>query len=315
MVAQQRRLIAFEDLSLDQFEKVGNGEAPYPTYEELVDLNSDRPCRLNPGQPGRPSFDVSYFIRSRKDLIHFIRRLIKEYDLSPVVIREIIRKPLISTIVAKKATGLINADTADILNTFDRIFEKVLSAIMMIKPAVSGSRMVSRNPAALKSLWRCLPETAIEIPSDYDRDAVCCLFRLLDAALLARMASRADLIESLEKILEASWPRHERPGPVDWRRLYGAEKGVNIYGRAAAAALMCLQRDDFLTGMLSDLSRQNILTEASIVPGQSDPASLIFYPAGHGSRTMGTSVRCHCKKRPSIPGRKTIQKRGGKRSV
>jgi hypothetical protein len=164
---------------------------------------------------------------------------------------------------------------------------------MMVKPAVSGSRMVSGNPAALKSLWRCLPETAIEIPSDYDRDGVCCLFRLLDAALLARTASRADLIESLEKILEASWPRHERPGPVDWRRLYGAEKGVNIYGRAAAAALMCLQRDDFLPEMLSDFSRNNIMTEASIVPGQSDPVSLRYFTQpiiAHGRWALQSAV-------------------------
>jgi len=149
------------------------GEAPYPAYDELVDLKAERPCRLNPGQPGRPSFDTSFFIRSRKDLINFVRRLIKEYDLSPVVIREIIRKPLITKIASKTATGLINVEAADILNTFDRIFEKALSTIMMVKPAVIGSRMVAGNPAALKSLWRCLPETAIEIPSDYDRDGVC----------------------------------------------------------------------------------------------------------------------------------------------
>ncbi len=293
MVEQQRRLIAFEGLPFDQFETVIKGEAPYPAYDELVDLKAERPCRLNPGQPGRPSFDTSFFIRSRKDLINFVRRLIKEYDLSPVVIREIIRKPLITKIASKTATGLINVETADILNTFDRIFEKALSTIMMVKPAVSGSRMVSGNPAALKSLWRCLPETAIEIPSDYDRDGVCCLFRLLDAALLARTASRTDLIESLEKILEISWPRHERPGPVDWRRLYGAEKGVNIYGRAAAAALMCLQRDDFLPEMLSDFSRNNIMTEASIVPGQSDPVSLRYFTQpiiAHGRWALQSAV-------------------------
>ena len=138
-----------------------------------------------------------------------------------------------------------------------------------------------------------MPETAIEIPSDYDRDGVCCLFRLLDAALLARTASRTDLIESLEKILEISWPRHERPGPVDWRRLYGAEKGVNIYGRAAAAALMCLQRDDFLPEMLSEVSRNNIMTEASIVQGQSDPVSLRYFTQpiiAHGRWALQSAV-------------------------
>lgn len=294
MVELQRRLIAFEGLPFDYFEKVIVSKAPYPSYDELVDLKADRSCRLNPGQPGRPNFDVSFFIRSRKDLINFVRRLIKEYDLSPVVIREIIRQPLKKKIAQKKAEGLINVETADILNTFDKVFEKMLSALMMIGPAKGGgSRVVSGNPAALKSLWRCLPETAIEIPSDYDRDGVCCLFRLLDAALLAAIPARPDLIESLEKILETSWPHLERPKPVDWRRLYGAEKGVNIYGRAAAAALMSLQRDDFLTELPGELSRNYIMKEASIVPGQSDPVSLRYFTQpliAHGRWALQSAV-------------------------
>ena len=235
MIALQRRLITFEGLPFDQFDKMIGGEALYPAYDDLVDLKTDRPCRLNPGQPGRPGFDISFFIRSRKDLINSIKRLIKAYDLSPVVIREIIRKPLIAKIVSKKTAGLIDVELADILQAFDRIFEKALSSTtMMIKPAVGGGRLISANPAALKSLWRCLPETAIDIPADYNRDGVCCLFRLLDAALLTRTVARPGLIESLEQILAASWPRHERPAPIDWRRLYGAEKGANLYGRAAA---------------------------------------------------------------------------------
>ena len=120
MIEQQRRLIAFEGLPLDQFESHIKDETPYPTYDELVDLTANRPYRLNPGQPGRPSFNISFFIRSRKDLINFVRRLIKEYDLSPVVIREIIRKPLIAKITSKKTAGLINVETTDILHTFDR---------------------------------------------------------------------------------------------------------------------------------------------------------------------------------------------------
>ena len=72
-----------------------------------------------------------------------------------------------------------------------------------------------------------------------------------------RTASRPGLIESLEKILEGFLAAvHERLHRVDWRRLYGAEKSVNLYGRAGAAALMCLQRDDFPTEILNELSRK-----------------------------------------------------------
>ncbi len=92
------------------------------------------------------------------------------------------------------------------------------------------------------------------------------MFRLLDAALLTRMAYRPDLIESLEKILDYSWPRYERSSPVDWKSLYRAEKGVNVYGWAAAAALTCMQKDDFLTEMLTGLSGSDIMTVGPFSP-------------------------------------------------
>jgi hypothetical protein len=83
---------------------------------------------------------------------------------------------------------------------------------MIKKPAVRGNGMIVGNPAALKSLWRCLPETAIAIPPDCDRDGVCRLFRLLDVALVARTAFRPDLIKSLEKILVIPGPARNVPG-------------------------------------------------------------------------------------------------------
>ncbi len=107
MLEHQKRLIAFEGLPFDLFETATKGETPYPTYDDLVDLNTDLPFRLTPGQPGRPYFNTSHFIRSRKDLKNFVMRLIEKYDLSPVVIREIIRKPLMAVIASKKADGLI----------------------------------------------------------------------------------------------------------------------------------------------------------------------------------------------------------------
>ncbi|MBW2200152.1 MAG: hypothetical protein JRF71_04870 [Deltaproteobacteria bacterium] len=293
MLEHQRRLIAFEGLPLDLFESATKSESPYPTYDDLVDLNTDRPCRLSPGQPGRPYFNTPHFIRSRKELKNFVIRLIEEYDLSPVVIREIIRKPLMAVIASQKTDGLISAETADVITAFDRVFETILSKKEVINPGPAGREQFLANPLALKSLLRCLPETPVEIPQDYDRDGVCCMFRLLDAALLTRMAYRPDLIESLEKILEYSWPRHERSRPVNWKSLYGAEKGVNIYGWAAAAALTCMQRDDFLNERLTELSGSDIMTETSIVPGQTDPVNLRYFTQpliSHGRWAVQSAV-------------------------
>jgi len=293
MLEQQSRLIAFEGLPFNFFETATKGESPYPTYDDLVDMNTDRPCRLTPGQPGRPYFKTSHSIRSRKDFKNFVMRLMEEYDLSPVVIREIIRKPLMAVIASKKAKGLVGAETAEIMNAFDRIFETILSGKQVIKLGPNGRKQFTANPLALKLLWRCLPETAVEIPQDYDRDGVCCMFRLLDAALLTRMTYRPGLIESLEKILDYSWPRYERSSPVDWKSLYRAEKGVKVYGWAAAAALTCMQRDDFLTEMLTELSGSDIMTETSIVPGQTDPVSLRYFTQpviSHGRWAVQSAV-------------------------
>jgi len=293
MLEHQRRLIVFEGLPFDMFETATKSEAPYPTYDDLVDLNTDRPFRLTPGQPGRPCFNTSYFIRSRKDLKNFVTRLIEEYDLSPVVIREIIRKPLMAVIASKKADGLISAETADVITAFDRVFETILSKKEVINPGPTGHKQFLANPLALKSLSRFLPETLVEIPSDYDRDAVCCMFRLLDAALLTRIAYRPDLIESLEKILDYSWPRYERSCPMDWKSLYRAEKGANVYGWAAAAALTCMQKEDFLSEMLTELSGSDIMTETSIIPGQTDPVSLRYFTQpviSHGRWAVQSAV-------------------------
>jgi len=293
MLEHQKQLIAFEGLPFDLFETTTKSESPYPTYDDLVDLNTDRPFRLTPGQPGRPHFNTSYFIRSRKDLKNFVMRLIQEYDLSPVVIREIIRKPLMAVISSKKADGLIRAETADVITAFDRVFETILSKKEVINPGPTGRKQFLANPLALKSLLRCLPETPVEIPPDYDRDGVCCMFRLLDAALLTRMAYRPDLIESLDKILDYSWPRYERSSPMDWKSLYRAEKAVNVYGWAAAAALTCMQRDDFLNEMLTGLSGSDIMTETSIVPGQTDPVSLRYFTQpviSHGRWAVQSAV-------------------------
>ncbi|MCP4371159.1 MAG: hypothetical protein GY797_24050, partial [Deltaproteobacteria bacterium] len=95
MLALQKRLITFEGFSLDFFETLTTGKGSYPSTDDLVDLNTACPARLVPGQPGRPVLRNTHTVRSHKSLSRLILLLINDYDLSPVGIREIIRKPLI----------------------------------------------------------------------------------------------------------------------------------------------------------------------------------------------------------------------------
>ncbi len=294
MRAQQTRLIVFEGLSIDFFDKIVNGQTSYPCYDDLVELAPDRTVFMSPGQPGRPCLEENLNIRSKRDFHRLIVRLIIEYDLSPEVIREIIRKPLKAVIAKKSAEGQVEVSEEGVMNAFDSVYRNILADIPAKKTGLNRRRQRAFvKPVALKSLWRCLPETTIKISPDYIRDGVCCLFRLLDAALLTRIASQPDIVDSLEKILEFSWPLHERSGSVTWRSLFRAEKGVNVYGRAAAAALTYLKRDEFLTAMLTDLSRREMMTEPAIVPDQTDPVSLRYFSQpviGHGRWALQSAV-------------------------
>lgn len=294
LLAIQQRLINFEGLSNAHFETAVTGNTGYPTIDDLVDLNTDSPARLFPGQPGRPFSRNVQAVRSRRSLSRLILRLIRDYDLAPVVAREIIRKPLVLVIDAKLTQGKIQSDKTEILNCFDRVFESILSGKKAAKPLPDHRKQIPANPQANKALWLCLQDTLVEIPADYDRDGVGCLFRLLDAALLTRLTYRPELLEALEQILMVDWPLHERPGPVNWKALYLAEKGVNLYGRAAAAALTCLQRDDFLTEMLSNgLSTGDIMDATAIIPGQTDPVGLRYFTQpiiAHGRWALQSAV-------------------------
>jgi len=221
----QLRLINFEGLSQNSFETAVNGNAPYPTIDDLVDLNTDTPARLLPGQPGRPFTRDVQAVGSRRRLSRLILRLIRENDLAPVVAREIIRKPLILVIDTKLAQGAIQSDKTEILNCFDRVFESILSGKKAAKPLPDHRKQIPANPQANKALWLCLQDTLVEIPADYDRDGVGCLFRLLDAALLTRLTDRPELLEALEQILMVAWPLHERPGPVNGKPCIWLKRG------------------------------------------------------------------------------------------
>ncbi len=290
----QKRLIVFEGLPLAAFDRIAEGHAAYPSYDDMVALAPNELIFLSPGQPGRHDLNFFFRIRSKSDFRRLVLLLITEYDLPPEVIRIIIRKPLIEKINQKKERGETLLGNEDILAAFDLVYQKVLGDVPVKKDySVRRRERLLVKPIALKTLWRCLAETLIPSPSDYVRDGVRCLFRVIDAALFTRPSFGPEVIESIEKIMETSWPLHERSKTVSWLNLYRAEKGVNLYGRAAAAALTWLKRDEFLTAILADLSKQEMMREPAIVPDQTDPVSLRYYAQpviGHGRWALQSAV-------------------------
>jgi len=269
---RQRRLLDFEGLSMEIYESILQGTLKYPSFDELVDLNAENPKRLSPGWPGRPGPLPIFFISSEKELRRLIQQLITQYDLSSVVIKSIIRKALSDTLSQRQKEADKEIDPPDILIAFDQLFDKTFVEEKTQTPIQLDYGWPQQDPYAQKYLWRYLIETPIKISPDYDRDGVLCVFRLLDAALLCHLPHRPELFEMVQKTFESNCPHSS----IDWRTLYGAEKGCNVYGWAAASVLAYLQEEELLPDLLNGLTEKQSMAD-SITIGQTDPMCLRYF--------------------------------------
>ncbi|HIJ56427.1 MAG TPA: SIS domain-containing protein [Deltaproteobacteria bacterium] len=288
----QHRILSFEELPRDINASASKDGNRYPSFDDLVDLNEPEPVRLVAGWAGRPEPLPIHTIRSRKDLKKLIDFFTQEYDLSSLVIQTIIRHALEKTLLEKRKGGQLEIEPSDILNAFDHLFETTISEDRVSKPMRIDYGWAQRNPYAEKYLWRYLIQSTIRIPSDYDRDGVRCLFRLLDAAVLCRLPSQIELAYNLQSLLETQWPGIRNRPHLNWRRLYRLEKAANIYGRAAAAALSYLQLEDYLVEVKQSASQKDSVTK-DLIPGQSDPVSLRFLSSpilSHGRWALQSPV-------------------------
>jgi len=269
---RQRQLLDFEGLSMEIYESILQGTLKYPSFDELVDLNAENPKRLSPGWPGRPGPLPIFFISSEKELKRLIQQLITQYDLSSVVIKPIIRKALSDTLSQRQKEADQEIDPSDILIAFDQLFDKTFLEEKTQTPIQLDYGWPQQDPYAQKYLWRYLIETPIKISPDYDRDGVLCVFRLLDAALLCRLPHRPELFEMVQKTFESNCPHTS----IDWRTLYGAEKGCNVYGWAAASVFAYLQEEELLPDLLNGLAEEQSMAD-SITIGQTDPMCLRYF--------------------------------------
>ena len=102
-----------------------------------------------------------------------------------------------------------------------------------------------------------------------------------------------NLSEELNRVLDMMWLPSQRPYRIDWRSLYAAEKGLNVYGWAGAAALTYLQREVFLPAATADLTREALMEAEAVVPGQTDPALLRYLATpiiAHGRWAIQSAV-------------------------
>jgi glucosamine 6-phosphate synthetase-like amidotransferase/phosphosugar isomerase protein len=274
----QRRLLDFEGFPLDLFNALLHGKQPYPSFDDLVELDSLKARSIAPGFPGRTRLADDLYIRSRKDLRKVIQHLVLTYDLSPLVIQILIRRYLSETLQQKQTEGNLEVEPMEVLGAFDRLFDQCISGEKVPRPQRLDHKRFPKIPYVQKYLWRYLIETSIKIPADFDRDGVRCLFRLLDAALLSQLPHKSGLSESLNIMLEKLWPKSATTRAIDWKTLYTAEKAVNVYGWAAGAALAFLQQQESTAQLQSNTSsRRRSTTDSHVTLGQTDPICLRYF--------------------------------------
>jgi glucosamine 6-phosphate synthetase-like amidotransferase/phosphosugar isomerase protein len=290
----QQRLLEFEGFPPDIFDALLHGRQSYPSFDDLVELDPSKARRIAPGFPGRPTLADDLRIRSRKDLQKVIQHLIATYDLSPLVIQILIRRALAETLRQKQSEENLEIIPADVLGAFDRLFDQCLSGEQGPRPQRMDYDRFPKNPYVQKYLWRYLIETPVEIPADFDRDGVRCVFRLLDAALLSRLPHNSWLEESLNETLKKLWPKIGKTETIDWKTLYKTEKAVNLYGWAAGTALAFLQQEEFISELHKNLSsRQRSNTDPPAASGQTDPVCLRYFASpviSHGRWSIQAPV-------------------------
>jgi len=268
----QRRLLSFESLSPEVLDALERGEASYASFEDLVD--PDRPLIMGPGRPGRPDPLPEIRIRSRKHFQRTIQELTCTYDLSPVVVRTLIRRSLSEALHRDFEGGGLTANPFEILNAFDRLFDTASREERSPRPQRIYGGTQPDAPYAERYLWRYLVRCPVRIPADFDRDGVRCLFRLLDASLLSRSSVDPGLEDAVQETFQRVWPEaggFRKSG--GWRALYWTEKSVNVFGRAASAVLAHLQRHE----ILPDLALSAESEESDLEPrgdGRTDPFTL-----------------------------------------
>lgn len=247
----QKKLIEHEGLSTDIFNKCLSGDLAYPLIEEIVSGSSGGFVSVFPGYPGRPDPLPGFKISSRNDLRSVVRIMAYKYNLSFVAIKSIFRKLLKDEIKSHGDAFFIKADAADVFNVFDYLFQKIFEEFRPQQTVRHSYKRVVLNPHAIKYFWQLIKKMEVIIPDDFDTDGISSLFRLLDAALVARIPHDSSLEPQLQDILDNSITNNNFY--FSWKTLYLTEKGLNVYGMAAAAVLDWLQRNEGLRELSSSI--------------------------------------------------------------
>jgi glucosamine 6-phosphate synthetase-like amidotransferase/phosphosugar isomerase protein len=261
----QRRLLRFEGFSpagVSQREKV---KMDYPAWSELLD--AEDVCHLTPGTAGQPIPERRLHISSAQELRKAVHTCVVDHDLPPLVVKSILGSAVQGTLDRMASEGSLPLPVSKVMEDFDRLFDGLVDKGRPLRPLRDEHEVSGRPAYARRYLWQALVQTPLYLPADYDRDGVRHMFRHLDALVQSKAGCDGRLNESVQDIFVHLQKEKKLPG-LHWQSLYRAERALNVYGLAAAAAYIHLQQEE-----ASKLGRQSPPWAGS-APGQTNPRLL-----------------------------------------
>jgi len=258
----QKRLLTHEGFSFQE-------TASYPTWSQMTDVQD--PVQVMPGTCGDPRIRKTFAIDSPKALKAAMDCLVQNYDLPVAVVEKLIRNGLAVQVDAAEATGPLAVDRADLLDEFQRIFNRYAYDETPVRPRRVVSKQGQKNPFARKHVWPFLRRVQITLPADYTPDGIANLFRYLDAWVLNGLTSEAS--EHIQLIFESFWTAQSDLPVRHWQILYRIEHTCNVYGLAATAVLAHYQTKIYMHRARA--ASTSPYQPAGHVPGPTHPLLLL----------------------------------------
>jgi glucosamine 6-phosphate synthetase-like amidotransferase/phosphosugar isomerase protein len=265
------------------------GEAPeVADYHELIDEGSPPWLAVLPGSCGSP-MRQRYPIGSVQDFNNLITDGIRKFDLPPLVIRTLVTAALRRTLRGADHEAYKPIDEETAVHLLDDLYRQSLSQLNLVVPTpepererVSSSLQKSELPdrdesfrARFRSLLRNSP---VVMPVDCSPDAVGWLYRLLDGALLSRLSVFPEIREGVQKIFAEIWAEGAKDAPLPWTTFYEAEKQLNVFGMAAAAAWMYLRSKELpLERKRAEKNGEEPRKEAAAFWRDTNPAAFQYF--------------------------------------
>jgi glucosamine 6-phosphate synthetase-like amidotransferase/phosphosugar isomerase protein len=261
----QARLLEFEGFSLENLDRLGQENRNYLTWSELISPQAD--LQLAPGMPGTPRAGTTLRISSARELRDAIQTCIVDFDLPPLVVKSILAYAVQETLEQMVAEGSLPLPINNVLQDLDRLFDGLVDRARSVRPMRAESDVSGRTAYARRYLWQALVRTPLPLPADYDRDGVRLMFRHLDALVLSKGSHDRKINDAIQATFTQLQTGKKLSG-LHWQSLYRAERGLNVYGLAAAAVYIHLQQEE-----VSKAGRKSPPWSGS-PPGQTHPRLL-----------------------------------------